>query len=76
MPASGVVAMLVCWIYFFSQAGYPPDLKYKFLGMLPVATIFLVSAVTLVVVSLLTRPPSDQTLARFFPDGQDKRAAG
>jgi SSS family solute:Na+ symporter len=71
---ASVLATLVCWIYFFSQAGYPPDLKYKFLGMLPVATIFFVSAVTLVGVSLVTRPPSDQTLARFFSDGKDRRA--
>jgi len=62
------------WIYFFSMAGYPPDLKYKFLEMLPVATIFLLSTTALVVVSLLTRPPSDQTLALFFPSGKDKRA--
>ena len=62
------------WIYFFSRAGYPPDLKYKFLEMLPVATIFLLSTVALVGVSLLTRPPSDQTLALFFPAGKDKQS--
>ncbi|MFP6753904.1 MAG: sodium:solute symporter family protein, partial [Pirellulaceae bacterium] len=61
------------WIYFFSRAGYPPDLKYKVLEMLPVASIFLLSTTALVLVSLLTRPPSDQTLALFFPSGKDKR---
>jgi SSS family solute:Na+ symporter len=72
---ASVLVTVTSWIYFFSQAGYPPDLKYKFLGMLPVAAIFVLSTLALVVVSLLTRPPSDQTLARFFTDGKDRRAA-
>jgi len=72
---ASVLVTVASWIYFFSQAGYPPDLKYKFLGMLPVAAIFVLSTLALVVVSLLTRPPSDQTLARFFTDGKDRRAA-
>ena len=36
-------------------------------GMLPVATMIATCAVSLVVISLLTRPPSDATLAKFFP---------
>jgi len=36
-------------------------------GMMPVAVIFTVAAVSLVVVSLFTRPPSGDTVERFVP---------
>ena len=36
-------------------------------GMMPVAVIFSVCLVSLVVISLLTRPPARQTIDRFFP---------
>lgn len=35
-------------------------------GMMPVTLMFVVSAVTLVVVSLLTRPPAQSTVEKFF----------
>ena len=34
---------------------------------MPVAVILAASAAALVAVSLLTRPPGDEVLARFFP---------
>lgn len=64
---ASLLITVASWIYFFSQAGYPPDPKYKALGMLPVASIFLASSVGLVLVSLVTRPPGEETLARHFP---------
>jgi hypothetical protein len=40
-------------------------------GILPVALVLAVSIVALVVVSLLTRPPGEATLAIFFShDGE------
>jgi SSS family solute:Na+ symporter len=36
-------------------------------GVLPVAVILPIAAVTLALVSLVSRPPSDSTLNRFFP---------
>lgn len=36
-------------------------------GMMPVAIIFASSVLTLIVVSLLTKPPSRQTIHKFFP---------
>ncbi len=64
---ASVIAMAASWIYCFTQAGYPPNPRYSVFEMLPVATIFVISTVTLVVVSLVTKPPSDETLAKFFP---------
>jgi hypothetical protein len=54
-------------LFFGDMGGYPPDPRYKFLGMLPVAAIVLVPAVVLIVVSWSTRPPSDAILNKFFP---------
>ncbi len=39
-------------------------------GYLPVMPMCLISAALMVVVSLLTRPPSAETLARYFPNGR------
>ena len=47
-------------LYLTSQLAVPP--------MLPVVTILAASTLTLVGVSLLTRPPSAATLAKFFRD--------
>jgi SSS family solute:Na+ symporter len=68
--AASVVAMVGTWLaLFFGDMGvYPPDPRYRFLEMLPVAAIVAVPALVLVVVSLLTRPPDESVLARFFPE--------
>ena len=76
-----VIAMISSWAYFFRDSGfgeyrnaageiqsYTVDIT---LGgttyqTMPVASILLCSLVAMVVVSLLTKPPSEKTLARFF----------
>lgn len=70
---ASVVAMVATWLglFFVDMGGYPPDPRYKFQGMLPVATIVGVSTVVLLVVSLLTRPPEEKIVSKFFPDAQD-----
>jgi SSS family solute:Na+ symporter len=73
---AGVIAAFGSWCYLFwkSQFGLIPDFSVNFtLGgtvyeTMPVVTMFLASAVTMVLVSLVTRPPNDETLRRFFPD--------
>ncbi len=52
---------------FFRASNYGGDPSYLFMGMLPAATMVAASAAALVVVSLLTSPPSRQTLDKFFP---------
>ena len=64
---AGVIAMTVTWLYFFQQANFAKNGDYKFLGMLPVVTILVCSTIATIGVSLITRPPSEETLARFFP---------
>jgi SSS family solute:Na+ symporter len=40
--------------------------EFLIFGLMPVALIFVVSAITLTLVSLVTRPPSKTTVDRFF----------
>jgi SSS family solute:Na+ symporter len=74
-----VVATSACWAILFWRSGFGANPGYGFpesplvIGDLtlipklhPVATIFLVSTIVLAVVSLLTKPPSEKTLAKFF----------
>lgn len=65
---ASVMATAVSWIVLFRESGYGADGGYEFLGMMPVATIFACSTAALVAVSLATRPPSDETLNKFFPE--------
>ena len=62
-----IAATAVAWALLFRASGYGVDGSYLFLGMLPVATVFTVSLLTLVVVSLVTVAPSEATLHKFFP---------
>jgi SSS family solute:Na+ symporter len=74
-----VLATLGTWSLLFWQSGFGADTRYAFPRepltvsghvivppMLPVVTILFVSTVTLVVVSLATKPPEEATLAKFF----------
>ncbi|MAE63718.1 MAG: sodium:proline symporter [Phycisphaeraceae bacterium] len=73
--ASVVVATLL-WLWFFHLSDHGGEyLLFKDYfssetghdGIMPVAIITLGCAVTLVLVSLLTKPPSEKTLGEFFP---------
>ncbi len=69
---AAVIATVVTWLVLFirdmsSRSGSDGDELLVF-GMMPVALIVAVSTVTLVVVSLLTPPPSRATVNKFFPE--------
>jgi SSS family solute:Na+ symporter len=63
---ASVLTAAIVWILLFRQANWGADRSYLFLGMMPVATIFVSSAVVLIVVSLLTKPPSQVVIERYF----------
>ena len=67
---SSVLAAAVAWLLLFHMSDWGADREYLFLGMMPVATIFAAAAATLVIVSLLTQPPSEETLQRYFPESE------
>jgi SSS family solute:Na+ symporter len=64
---ASVIVTAVVWFSLFAASNYGADRKFLVGGMLPVATVFASCAFTVVVVSLLTRPPSASTIAKFFP---------
>jgi hypothetical protein len=69
-----VAVTALVWLLLFSDGNYGGDSNYRFLGLMPVAVNFGVSLITMVGVSLLTQPPSAETLRKFFPEGAGFRA--
>jgi SSS family solute:Na+ symporter len=69
--ASILVTALVWGVLFYRDiiAEKPPGAEDELLiwGMMPVTFILAASAAALVVVSLLTRKPSAETIRKFFP---------
>ncbi|GAB4136836.1 MAG: sodium:solute symporter family protein [Planctomycetaceae bacterium] len=69
---AGVLVSAVLWCYFFRDADYGANGKYAYMVLgeypvLPVVVMFLGSSLCVVLVSLVSKPPSEETLARFFP---------
>ena len=68
--ALGVYACIgvtvVLWVLWFSQSGYGANKEFTVLGMLPVAMLTFASTAALVVGSLLSRPPAERVVNRFF----------
>ena len=63
---ASILAAVVTWLYYFHQSGYGGEYMIG-PGIVPAAICFLAAAITLVVVSLFTKPPSEKTLEKFFP---------
>jgi len=67
---ASVLVMASTWGYFFYEGliARPEgqDGDYLVLGMMPVTFIFLASALALVLVSLVTKPPAQSTVDKYF----------
>jgi solute:Na+ symporter, SSS family len=63
---ASLIATAAAWLYLFADSNWGKTEKL-FLGMMPAASIIFVSAVTLVVFSLVTKPPAKDVVERFFP---------
>jgi solute:Na+ symporter, SSS family len=64
---ASVLATGAVWLLLFWDSDWGANRTYLFLDMMPVATIVAASALSLIGVSLVTRPPNEETLERFFP---------
>ena len=64
---AAVIATAISWFLLFKASGYGANGSYMVGGVMPVAVMISTCIVTLVVVSLLTKPPSEETLKKFFP---------
>jgi SSS family solute:Na+ symporter len=63
---ASVIATIATWFYFFRASGYGGEYTVAG-GVMPVAICFAAGAVAMVLVSLVTPPPSRQTIDKFFP---------
>lgn len=63
---TSIISVILLWLYFFLQNWQTSGYTVGGTGIMPVAVIILVSSVTLILVSLLTKPPSSETIEKFF----------
>jgi SSS family solute:Na+ symporter len=63
---ASILAAIVSWVVLFWQSKFGLNPHYDVLGMMPVATMVASSTAALVLVSLVTRPPSEKALRRVF----------
>lgn len=62
-----VITAIGLWCLFFYMSDMALNPHFTVFGMMPVATMVPAAAIAMVVVSLMTQPPSEEHLARFFP---------
>jgi solute:Na+ symporter, SSS family len=62
------------WTILFAESGFGAKPEHLVLGVMPVTFIVLAAVVGLVGVSLVTQPPSNKTLAKFFPPEKSPKA--
>ena len=63
---ASLVATALTWGYLFRDSDYGANAHYLVCGMMPVAVIIGVGTIVLILVSLVTRPPSQATVDKFF----------
>ena len=66
----------VLWFYWFQQSGWGSDKGYSVLGMLPAAPLTLASTTALIAGSLVSRPPENRLVNRFFPRASNDGRGG
>jgi Na+/proline symporter len=59
---ASILSVVVLWLYFFLKGSE----TIGDAGLMPVAVILAVSAAAMVIGSLLTKPPDEATLQKFF----------
>jgi len=72
---SGIVTTAATWYFLFRESKFGANGSYALnipftegIQVMPVVLMFLLTAVAMVVTSWLTRPPSKETLEKFFPE--------
>lgn len=80
LTAAGAIACVLTaigtWSYLFYLSNFGANRSFTVdfgsgedaIETMPVLWIFLASTIAMVVVSLVTKPPSEKTLSRFFPE--------
>jgi SSS family solute:Na+ symporter len=63
---AAVIGSALSWFILFRESDYGANGSYLVGGVMPVAVIFVACAICMVVVSLFTQAPSQDTLDKFF----------
>ncbi|NJL27312.1 MAG: sodium:solute symporter family protein [Thermoanaerobaculia bacterium] len=66
---AAIVSVAALWVYFYLDGAAGGGYTVGGTGILPVAVMVAVSALALVVGSLVSQPPAAEVLERFFPAG-------
>jgi len=66
---ASVLSALLSWLYFFHLSGYGGEMVIG-PGIIPAAVCFMVATIAMIGVSLVTKPPSEETLKKFFPESE------
>lgn len=61
-----ILAAFGTWLYLFRESNFGGNPDYLLLGMMPVTGMIAASTAAMILVSLVTRPPSEETLRKFF----------
>ena len=69
---ASVISVVGLWIYFFIQGWQAPGYTVGGTGIMPVSVIIAVSAMAMVIVSLLSKPPNSTVVQKFFPSEAEK----
>ncbi len=70
---ASTLSVVALWIYFFCRGRQSPDHTLGDTGVMPVAVLLLVSTLSMLVVSLLTRAPDQPVIEKFFPKQNSKQ---
>lgn len=64
---ASIIAAMVVWLFFFYKSGWGGEYTIDALGgAMPVGLAWVAGAVAMVVVSMFTPKPSDETIRKFF----------
>lgn len=63
---ASVIATTATWIVFFAMSGFGGEFTVLG-GVMPAAICWVAGAAAMIVVSLATKPPAEETVEKFFP---------
>ena len=63
---ASILSALISWSYFFHLSGYGGEMVVG-PGIIPAAICFALATFAMIFVSLITKPPSKDTVEKFFP---------
>lgn len=67
---TSIIIVILLWVYFFLRFWKIPGYTLGGTGIMPVVVIIVISSISLIFVSKLTKPPSSDTLDKFFTNGR------